>query len=194
MKKTSLLSAVFGLAFVGAASAANITVYYSPTCPHCHNARDFIENTLVYEYPTISVSNVNVMDQANLPLFQETLKKCEYESGGVPVIIVGEKCFQGYADFMQDELRAAVEADMSSEDKNVAAENKAALESNAEEFKAANSERASAVSEYNAAAAEAAAAAEQASNGNSVVWFYALLVVLVAALGFVLIRKENKKK
>ena len=67
MKKLSIVSAVMGLAFVGAASAADITVYYSPTCPHCHHARDFISNNLVYEYPMIKVTEVNVMDQANLP-------------------------------------------------------------------------------------------------------------------------------
>ena len=52
MKKLSALIAMCGLAFVGAASAADITVYYSPTCPHCHHARDFIAQNLVYEYPT----------------------------------------------------------------------------------------------------------------------------------------------
>ena len=48
MKKISALFALFGLAFIGTASAADITVYYSPTCPHCHHARDFISNNLIY--------------------------------------------------------------------------------------------------------------------------------------------------
>ena len=51
MKKLSLLSAVLGLGFMGTASAADVTIYYSPSCPHCHHARDFAINTLVYEYP-----------------------------------------------------------------------------------------------------------------------------------------------
>ena len=62
MKKLSFLSAVLGLTFVGAASAADITIYYSPSCPHCHHARDFISNTLVYEYPELKVTAVNVME------------------------------------------------------------------------------------------------------------------------------------
>ncbi len=187
MKKLSLLSAIFGMAFVGAASAANITVYHSPTCPHCHHAREFIGGALVYEYPTITVTEVNVMDEANLPAFQETLTKCEYESGGVPVIVIGEKCFQGYADFMQQELRDAVEADMSDADKQAAAQNKAEMEKDADAFKSAHADRASAISEYNAAAA-----AEKKSEGGSVIWFWGLLVVLVAGLGFVLVRKGKK--
>ena len=70
MKKTSFLSAILGLSFIGAASAADITVYYSPSCPHCHHARGFISSTLVYEYPELKVTEVNVMDQANMEKFQ----------------------------------------------------------------------------------------------------------------------------
>ncbi len=194
MKKLSALFALCGLAFVGAASAANITVYYSPSCPHCHHARDFISNNLVYEYPTITVTEVNVMDQANLSKFQETLKKCEYESGGVPVLTIGEKCFQGYADFMQAELREAVEADMSDADKAKAAENKKAMESDAEKFKSENAENKATVSEYVAtvANAEQDADVQKKNPGSSSVWFWGLLIVLVAGLGIVLVRKDKK--
>ena len=156
MKKLTFLSALCGVAFAGAASAANITIYYSPTCPHCHHAREFISSSLIYEYPKLTVTEVNVMDGANLPIFQETLKKCEYESGGVPVLVIGEKCFQGYADFMQDDLRKAIEVDLSDEDKASAAENKKALEENADEFKSSHSDRTSAISEYSAASKDAA--------------------------------------
>ena len=127
MKTLSILSALCGVAFMGAASAANITIYYSPTCPHCHHAREFISSTLIYEYPQLAVTEVNVMNAENGPLFDATLKKCEYESGGVPVLVIGEKCFQGYAEFMNDELHEAVAADLSDEDKALAAENKKAM-------------------------------------------------------------------
>lgn len=185
MKKLILLSTLFIAGVMGAASAANVTVYYSPTCPHCHNARNFIEETLVYEYPSIKVTTVNVMNQENHPMFRAALEKCEYESGGVPVIVIGEKCFQGYADFMQADLRQAVEADMDDAQKQVAAENKKAMEENAEQFKADHASRADAVSEYGAATAAA-------DGKKSTVWFYALLVILVAGLGFVLIKKNKK--
>lgn len=156
MKKLSILSALCGVAFAGAASAANITVYYSPTCPHCHHAREFISSTLIYEYPQLAVTEVNVMEEKNLQKFQDALKKCEYESGGVPVLVIGEKCFQGYADFMQGELREAIEVDLSDADKATAAENKKALEENAEDFKSSHSDRTSAISEFVAASEEAA--------------------------------------
>ncbi|MBQ8042041.1 MAG: hypothetical protein IJ273_01805 [Alphaproteobacteria bacterium] len=192
MKKLSFLSAILGLTFAGAASAADITVYYSPTCPHCHHAREFIASTLVYEYPELKVTEVNVMDEANLPMFQETLKKCEFESGGVPVIVVGDKCEQGYADFMQDTLRQHVEVDLNDEQKAAAAANKQAMSEDAEKFKAEHADRANAISEYNAATV-AAEEVEKKSEGGNVIWFWGLLIVLVAGLGYVLVRKDKKK-
>ena len=160
MKKLSILSAILGLAFVGTASAADVTVYHSPTCPHCHHAREFISNTLIYEYPTITVTEVNVMEPDNRPKFQEALKKCEYESGGVPVLVIGEKCFQGYADFMQDNLRTAVEVGLTDAELNEVSANKKALSEDAEKFKSEHADRANAIVEYSAAAVAAQEAAE----------------------------------
>ena len=156
MKTLSTVLAACGIAFAGAASAANITVYYSPTCPHCHHARDFINNNLVYEYPNLTVSEVNVMNAENGPVVEEAFKKCEYESHGVPVIVIGEKCFQGYADFMEQQLRDAVEVDLSDSEKATAAENKKAMEENAEKFKQDHADRANAISEYRAASTDEA--------------------------------------
>ena len=190
MKKLSLLSALFGMAFMGAASAADVTIYYSPSCPHCHHARDFISNTLVYEYPELKVTMVNVMEPANRPMFEEALKKCEFESGGVPVLVIGDKCEQGYADFMQDTLRGHVEVDLTDAQKATAAENKKAMEKDAEKFKSEHADRANAIVEH---VASAETQDSQKKNSEpSTIWFWALLIALVAGLGFVLVRKDNK--
>ena len=177
MKKLSFLSAIMGLTFAGVASAADITIYYSPSCPHCHHAREFISNTLVYEYPELKVTAVNVMDQANLPAFQDALKKCEFDNGGVPVMVIGDKCDQGYADFMQDTMREYIEVDLSDEQKAVAAENKAAMAADAEKFKSEHADRANAVVEYTATVAEPAAEPvtepEKKNEGGSTVWLCA---------------------
>lgn len=202
MKKLSILSALLGLAFVGVASAANITIYHSPHCPHCHHAREFIASTLIYEYPELTVTEVNVTDPANREKFQEALKKCEFESGGVPVLVIGDKCEQGYADFMQDTLRQHIEVDLTDEQKATAAENKKALAADAEKFKAEHSDRTSAITEYKtaASAAEAPAAdtpAVEAVKKNSeanAFGFWILLIVLVAGLGYILVRGDKKKK
>lgn len=198
MKTKSILPAVLGLAFIGSASAADLTIYYSPTCPHCHHAREFINNTLVYEYPTIKITEVNVMDDANLTDFRNMLKKCKFESGGVPVVVIGDKCEQGYADFVQDTWREHIESDMSDEDKLIAANNKAEMAKDADAFRAAHADRANAFVADNVASieepvvvADATVAADKDDKSN--VWFWGLLVALVAGLGVVLFRKNNRK-
>ena len=109
--KTSKI--IFGLicgAFIGTANAADISIFYAPTCPHCHHAREFISSTLIYEYDNLNVTEVNVTKNENKQAFVDALFKCGYQRGGVPVIVIGDvnkkdgfKCFQGYADSMQSQ-------------------------------------------------------------------------------------------
>ena len=147
MKILNVLFAIAGLSFISAANAADITIFYSPTCPHCHHARDFISNNLIYEYADLKVTEVNVMNVDNRQAFVDALYKCGYKSGGVPVLVVGEKCFQGYSDASQADLRAAIEADLTDEQKTAAAANKAALEKDKDAFVAAHADRKDAISE-----------------------------------------------
>ncbi len=198
MKKLSMFGALIGAMFAYGANAADITIYHMPTCPHCHHARDFVSNNLIYEYPELEVTLVNVMESANREEFMATLKKCEYESGGVPVLVIGEKCFQGYADSMADDLRAAVEADMTDEAKSLAAENKKALAADADAFKKSHEDRLNAIVEREVKSANDDAqkknrTVKTAEKSNSSWVFYVILIVLVLGLGFVLTRKGNKK-
>ncbi|MBR6363809.1 MAG: hypothetical protein IKS08_01840 [Alphaproteobacteria bacterium] len=213
MKK--IFGAIAGAMFVGNALAADITIYHMPTCPHCHHAREFVSQNLIYEYPELKVTTIDVTQDANRQEFMDTLKKCKYESGGVPVIVIGEKCFQGYADSMADDVRAAVEADMDDAAKKVAADNKKAMESDADAFRKAHSDRASAVTEREIKTeekteepkveekAEEQPETETANEGKNAEntpakksndsWvFYLILIALVAGLGFVLTRKGKK--
>ena len=88
---------------------------------------------------------------------------------------------------------------MNDEQKAAAAANKKAMAEDAEKFKSEHADRVNAVSEFSAAAAPAADAAASESDakkndeGGSTIWFWGLLIVLVAGLGYVLVRKDNKK-
>ena len=190
MKKMKLLPLLLSVFFIGTASAADITIYYSPSCPHCHHAQEFFANKMIYEYPKLRVVQVNVMKKSNLDMFKDALAKCEYTSGGVPVIVVGDKCFQGYADFMQKDLRDAVELDLSKKDKEIAAENKKSLEKDPENFRAKHPERKKAISEYSAGVNNME---KKTNNQSTLMYLYVLLIVLVAAFGLLLIRKGKKK-
>lgn len=147
MKLSKLLSAFAGGIFAFGANAADITIFYSPTCPHCHHARDFIENTLIYEYEDLNVVEVNVMNKDNRQAFVDALFKCGYRTGGVPVLVVGEKCFQGYSDAMQSDLRTAIEVDLTDEQKSAASANKAEFEKDKSAFVASHAERKNAISD-----------------------------------------------
>lgn len=138
MKKFSVLGIVAGVAFTGFANAADITIYYMPTCPHCHHARDFISDYIAYEFPSISVTEVNVSKKKNQDDFLVTLTKCNYSQGGVPVMVIGDKCFQGYASSMQSELRDAVAADLSNADKENAKNIQEKMKNDAKEFRKNN--------------------------------------------------------
>lgn len=154
MKMSKLVFALIGGMFVGGANAADITIFYSPTCPHCHHARDFISSALIYEYDNLKVSEVNVMNADNRQAFVDALYKCGYQSGGVPVMVIGDmntkdgfKCYQGYADSMQNDLRAAIEVDLNDAQKSAAAANKTAMEKDKDAFVAAHADRKSAITE-----------------------------------------------
>ena len=148
MKSLKIMSVlIMGFAFMCSANAADITIYYSPTCPHCHHAREFIENELVYEYNDIKVTTVNVMDMANRQEFLDTIQKCKYQSGGVPVMVIAEKCFQGYADSMQKELRTAIEIDLTDTQKQAPTNNKAEFDKDKSAFVAAHADRKNAITE-----------------------------------------------
>lgn len=154
MKTTKILFALICGAFIGGANAANISIYYSPTCPHCHHARDFISSALIYEYNDLQVTEVNVTNIDNRQAFVDALFKCGYQKGGVPVIVIGDmnvkdgfKCFQGYADSMQNDLRSAVEMDLTDEQKSAAAANKAEMTKNKDAFVTAHADRKGAIKE-----------------------------------------------
>jgi len=148
MKK--ILFALIGCACISNVNAADITIYYSPTCPHCHHARDFINSSLIYEYDNLKVTQVNIMEMDNRQAFLDALFKCGYQNGGVPVLVIGEKCFQGYGDSMQNDLRAAVEVGLTDAQKSAAAANKEAMAKDKDAFVSAHADRKNAVVEYSA--------------------------------------------
>lgn len=111
MKVSKLLLAAGFAAFAhNAMAAGTITIYYSPTCPHCHHAIDFINNTLKTEYSDLKVEEVNVTEAANRPRFMDAVKTCGLQGGYVPLAVVNEKCFQGFSDGTPADYRAVLGA------------------------------------------------------------------------------------
>lgn len=161
------LGLVFANFISNAIAAQNIEIYYSPTCPHCHHAMNFIDKTLSAQYKDLQVNKVNVTEQQNRDLFVTVLKKCKFQSGGVPVIVVNDKCFQGYAEFMNTDIMAALGAADVASDKAIAdAKDESVAQLPPEQI-------------------------HPADKGTTTM-LYVLLGLLIAALGVVLFVKKKK--
>lgn len=192
--KTSFLSALLGLCFIGAATAADMTIYYSPTCPHCHHAKDFTNNNFIYEYPTINVTLVDVTVPENRALFIEILKSCNFSSGGVPVIKIGEKCFQGFGEGMADEMRAAIEVDLSVDAKKSAADVKKAIADDGAKYRDEHPTPVANVSEYTApATADDTEKKTNASDNKLASWILGILAFIVVMFSVSMARRKNTK-
>lgn len=163
MKKLSLISAVLGLYMMGGAFASEmVTIYYSPSCPYCHYALDDISDKLIYEYPNLSVTEIDVSNPENRTAFSYALKKCDFKNGGVPVIVYGDNCKQGYSDLLMDEMRELLNASLNEEQKTLVASNRKAMEEDATAFKARNADRKKAVVKYVVKSTEPEKTADQA--------------------------------
>jgi len=143
MKKFTMFLTLMGL--FSAANAADIRIFYAPWCPHCHHARDFIKNELIYEYNDLKVVEIDATVKENTPKFRDALVQCKYTSGGVPVLVIGDKCFQGYGEQAKTDIRAAIEIDLSDAQKKSANDNRAELKKNHDAFVAAHADRQNAI-------------------------------------------------
>lgn len=152
MKNITVLFALLGTFFIGNAMSADMTIYYSPSCPHCHHARDFTKNNFIYEYPNIKVTEIDVTNPDNTPLFVDVLNKCKYTNGGVPVITIGDKCFQGFGESMADEMRDAIAVGLSDADKSNAEAVKKEMSTDAEKYRSTHADKTAKIIEYTAPA------------------------------------------
>ncbi len=188
--KIKLLTAVFGaLLSANSFGAADITLYYSPTCPHCHHLRDFISSSLVYEYPSLNAKMVNLSEEANREPFFADVKKCGFESTGVPVAIINGKCIQGFdtPETSGQEIRDALNAGLTEEEKSAATKATAEFNASPDAYRSAHSERTSAIHEQ-----ISAETGEKKTSDRSPIYFYGLLIILVTGLGFVMFSKKKK--
>ncbi len=193
MKKI-FLSAIAAFGFIGMANAADITIYYSPTCPHCHHAQDYTKNNFIYEYPTINVTFVNVVEPAHRAMFIDVLKQCDFASGGVPVIKIGDKCFQGFAESMADDMRSAIEVDMDDAAKQSAADVKKSIAENGDAYRAEHPTPVATVTEYSATGDDATDEKKTNASDNKLAsWILIVLGLIIVGFSISSARKNSRK-
>lgn len=83
----------------------NIYMFYSETCPHCHNADKAInellkelENVNYYRYECTKETNAY-----NRNILNQTADLLEIEKVAFPLVVIGNNYFIGYADSLKDE-------------------------------------------------------------------------------------------
>ncbi|MDR1071188.1 MAG: glutaredoxin family protein [Rickettsiales bacterium] len=103
MKKLLIAASALAMFACGSDSgASDVTLYFMPTCPHCHNAINFIDT----ELKGVSVEKIDVTKGGkNLERFNDQLTKCNFTSRGVPLMVVKGKCLQGFAPEVGEEVK-----------------------------------------------------------------------------------------
>lgn len=168
MRKFYIILAALAALSTAAHADVNMQIYYSEECPHCHHAREFINKSLIPEYKTLKVQEISV--PTNVEQFRKALQKCELSNGGVPLVIIGEKCIQGFgaSETTGKEYRAAIDNYISS-------------------GKTATDDKASASSTN-----EVTENMPQEPKSDTAFYLYGLLAILLVGLGFVVFAKKKK--
>lgn len=71
-----------------------IYFFFSNTCPHCHDALDYINR----KYPDLNVTLVNVADDDGYDMFAASAKKFKLGSEvGTPLFCMGDNYIMGWS-------------------------------------------------------------------------------------------------
>src|SRR5262249_34587679 len=120
----------------------------------------------------------------NRGAFERALKKCKLDSYGIPLVVIGEKCFQGFGKGTSEkEFRDALNLGLGASEQEIVAQAAAALAANPEQVRKENAER--------IARARAENITVEKQGGNGIL--YGLLGVLGAALFAVLLFPRKRK-
>lgn len=131
MKKIKLLFlSILGLFFIPTVAMAstkepvNVHIFKSSSCPHCAEALEFFDalkedseygayfNLVPYE------TNGNTSEiQENISLATKVAKYFGNSFDGVPLIVIGDKYFEGYGSSMDNEIKNAIKKAYESEDR-----------------------------------------------------------------------------
>ncbi|MDR2685771.1 MAG: hypothetical protein LBB23_03320 [Rickettsiales bacterium] len=183
MKKILLFA--FAILALPAVAAKDATLFYMTTCPHCHHAMEFIDETLVIEYPFVQFNKKNVGEPSNRGAFERQIKKCKLDSFGVPLMVIGDKCFQGFGKgTTEKEYRDALNDGLNEIETESVAANSARLAANPVAVRKENAER--------TARAKAEKVVIEKQNGYG--YLYVILGVLGVLLLVVLAMPKRKKK
>ena len=118
-----LVALLFLIGFASPAVAADteepvLTVFWGQGCPHCAAELEYL-GELGGEYPELMIVTYEVRyDLENWELFVETMARFGLEARAVPTTILGDRIWQGFNDTVAAQIRSAVEAELSPDEKS----------------------------------------------------------------------------
>lgn len=72
-------------------------LFYSPSCPHCHDAIAFLDK-IAPSYPELKITKHNVSTKTGVNYYMYYKNKLNFSSNGVPVAVFGDKYELGFGD------------------------------------------------------------------------------------------------
>ncbi len=111
MKKIKLLKNIVLLGFVcmcglftlnsktaiGGDNKNEMILFYSPTCPHCHHALEFLDKEVAPKYKNLIITKHNASTKVGANYYFHYAKKLNIaNAGAVPLAIFGDKYELGF--------------------------------------------------------------------------------------------------
>ncbi len=119
MKKSLMAFLAFlflGIVQVHAAEMVNVHIFKSSTCPHCSAALEFFDglkgdNEYGYKFRLIAYEMYGNTDEVkeNVALAKRVSKYFKEEFQNVPLIVIGNQKFNGYASSMDDSFKTVID-------------------------------------------------------------------------------------
>ena len=82
---------------VGGDSKAEMVLFFSPTCPHCHHALEFLEKNVEPKYKDLTITKYNTSTKVGANYYFHYAKKLNFDSAGaVPLAIFKDKYELGF--------------------------------------------------------------------------------------------------
>lgn len=91
-----IVSVIFFVGKSAKGSDIEMILFYSPSCPHCHAAIEFLDNNVVPKYPELKITKHNTSTRVGANYYMYYKKKLNFDGNGVPVAVFGNKYEMGF--------------------------------------------------------------------------------------------------
>ncbi|MGN0929892.1 MAG: hypothetical protein ACI4N3_04590 [Alphaproteobacteria bacterium] len=92
----AILTTIFLISKSARGSDVEMILFYSPSCPHCHAAMEFLDNKVAPKYPELKITKHNTSTRVGVNYYLYYKKKLNFDGNGVPVAVFGDKYEIGF--------------------------------------------------------------------------------------------------